>query len=409
MEPSLALNQAAVIKKFNPDLPIINKQANNSGQVGNIEKSIVRMLIKLRLLYFAFIILKQPGKVRKAFQTLITLRNNVAGGPIKKMYKIDGKYYVSQYRPGWPSRVYDNFIKSELLRFASPHIATEKLSFVILAITRKCPMRCEHCFEWDNLNLKESFTKDDLFKVVDLYQKDGIQQFHFSGGEPMVRFKDLLPLIKHASKKSECWVLTSGFNFTLENAKLLKQAGCKGIVVSIDHYIPELHNLFRGTSNAFEIAINAVAASRQAGMVTSISVCATKQFIDGGHLLPYLNFAKELGVQFVQVLEPKSVGHYEGKDVLLEEKHIGELEQLFLMINHSPAYKNYPGMLYHGYHQRRIGCISGSRSLYIDSAGDVHACPFCHTKSYNIIQFVRNNGKKLPVKENKCSLFETIS
>ena len=77
------------------------------------------------------------------------------------MYKVDGKYYVTQYRPGWPSKIYDSFIKNELRRMAFPLTITEKLSFVFLAITRKCPMQCEHCFEWDNLNLKESFTKED--------------------------------------------------------------------------------------------------------------------------------------------------------------------------------------------------------------------------------------------------------
>jgi MoaA/NifB/PqqE/SkfB family radical SAM enzyme len=122
-----------------------------------------------------------------------------------------------------------------------------------------------------------------------------------------------------------------------------------------------------------------------------------------------MHFAKQLGVQFVQVLEPRSVGHYEGKNVLLEEKHIVLLEDTFKRINHAPAFKNYPTMLYHGYHQRRVGCFSGSRSVYVDSAGDVHACPFCHTKSYNIIQHIRSNSSTLPVKENKCPLFEKIA
>jgi MoaA/NifB/PqqE/SkfB family radical SAM enzyme len=340
---------------------------------------------------------------------LLSLRNNVWAGDLKKIYKIDGKFYFNQYTPGWPSRAYDELIKSELRRHASPLTVTEKLSFVFLAITRKCPMQCEHCFEWDNLNQKESFTKEELFKVVDLYQREGVLQFHFSGGEPMTRFKDLLPLVEFASKKSDCWVLTSGFNFTTENAWRLKEAGCKGIVVSIDHYVPELHNMFRGNTHAFDMAVNAVSAAQEAGMVTSVSVCATKQFLDGGHLMNYMNFAKQLGVQFVQVLEPRSVGHYEGKNVLLEEKHIVLLEETFKRINHAPAFKNYPTMLYHGYHQRRVGCFSGSRSVYVDSAGDVHACPFCHTKSYNIIQHIRSNSSTLPIKENKCPLFEKIA
>ena len=225
----------------------------------------------------------------------------------------------------------------------------------------------------------------------------------------MVRFKDLVSLITHASRKSECWVVTSGFNVTEENAIKLKQAGCKGMVVSIDHYLPEAHNLFRGRSTSFEGAINAVKHARNAGLVTSISVCATKSFLDGGHLLPYMDFAKSLGVQFVQVLEPKDVGHYDNKNVLLTKKHIDMLEQLFTTLNHSFAYDDYPTLLYHGFHQRRLGCFSGSRSVYVDSAGDVHACPFCHTKSYNMIELVRNSVMTLPQKENTCPRYGKIA
>jgi MoaA/NifB/PqqE/SkfB family radical SAM enzyme len=385
------------------------KDIIHSSAPGYLHKMIVWNLIKIRIFYFACTILKRPGLIWKTFTAMLELRQNVWGGDLKKIYRVDGKYYFNQYTPGWPGKLYDSVIKRELQRHAAVPPVEDKLAFVFLAITRKCPMRCEHCFEWDNLNQKESFTKDDLFKVVDLYQRQGVMQFHFSGGEPMVRFKDLLPLIEFAAQKSECWVLTSGFNFTEQNARLLKEAGCKGVVVSIDHYIPELHNMFRGSMSAFEGAVNAISAARKAGLVTSLSVCTTKNFIDGGHLLPYMDFAKGLGVQFVQVLEPRSVGHYEGQNVLLEERHIAFLEQVFRELNHSPEYRDYPTMMYHGFHQRRVGCFSGSRSVYVDSAGDVHACPFCHNKSYNIIDLVRNNAGILPAKENKCPQFGKIA
>ncbi|MGE5107211.1 MAG: radical SAM protein [Sphingobacteriales bacterium] len=376
---------------------------------GWIEKRIIWMLIHLRIFYIACITIKSPRKILKTYKIMLKLKSDFWGGELKKIYKVGGKYYFNQYAPGWPSKIYDENLKSEIRRYAFPLTHTEKLKFIFLAITRKCPMRCEHCFEWDNLNQKESFTKDDLYTTIDMYQKKGVLQFHFSGGEPMVRFKDLVDLIQFASKKSECWVLTSGFNVTRENAIKLRQAGCKGMVVSIDHYIPELHNMFRGNKIAFEGAVNAVKYAKEAGLVTSLSVCATKVFIDGGHVMPYIEFARSLGVQFVQMLEPRSIGHYEGKDVLLEEKHISFLEEIFTTINHNPTYKYYPTLLYHGYHQRRVGCFSGSRSVYIDSAGDVHACPFCHTKSYNIIEWVRSGKADLPQKENACLLFNKIA
>jgi MoaA/NifB/PqqE/SkfB family radical SAM enzyme len=204
-------------------------------------------------------------------------------------------------------------------------------------------------------------------------------------------------------------VATSGFNLTNINAQRLKASGCKGIVVSIDHYLPELHDQFRHRPGIFEQATNGIRAARRAGLLTTISVCVTRSFLDNGHLLPYMDFARELGVHFVQLLEPKDLGHYQGQDVLLEERHIGELESFFRIINREKRYRNYPCVLYHGYHQRRVGCYAGSRSIYIDSAGGVNACPFCHTKSYNVGDLLRAGDMTPPQKENSCPRFGKIA
>ena len=398
-----------VIKAFPATTASPARITGHTAQCGPLEKKVVWAAIKMRIFFLACQVLKDPRMIWSTYMAVIRLRKDSWGGDPKKMYRVNGKYYFNLYTPGWPSKTYNNIVKSELRRHRPGNVLPEKTYFAFLAITRKCPMRCEHCFEWDNLNQKESFTKEDLLKVLDIYHAAGVKQFHFSGGEPMTRFKDLVELFKHTKGKSECWVVTSGFNCTTENARLLKEAGCKGVVVSIDHYIPELHNIFRGHSYAFNHATNAVKAALDAGLVTAMSVCATKAFIDGGHLLPYLEFAKSMGVHFVQVLEPRAIGHYQGEDVLLEEKHIKALETFFQEMNHSKKYRDYPILMYHGYHQRRVGCFAGSRSVYIDSAGDVHSCPFCHTSSYNIIKIIRNGQTGIPNKENVCPQFKKIA
>jgi hypothetical protein len=47
--------------------------------------------------------------------------------------------------------------------------------------------------------------------------------------------------------------------------------------------------------------------------------------------------------------------------------------------------------------------------VYVDSVGDVHACPLCHTKSYNIIELIEKGEENLPVKENKYPRYEKIA
>jgi hypothetical protein len=60
------------------------------------------------------------------------------------------------------------------------------------------------------------------------------------------------------------------------------------------------------------------------------------------------------------------------------------LDNFYIKINFNPEYRKYPVFIYHGYYQRRVGCLSAAnRSLYIDSAGFINACPFCHTKNYD--------------------------
>lgn len=389
--------------------PLEEKNRIPNAAVTPLLRHFIWLCIKIRILFITVVTVKKPALSWKIFKQLIAIRKKTWGTKMKKMYRINGKYYFNLYTPGWPSRAYDELVINEIKRHAFPLAVVDKLSFIFLAVTRKCPMRCEHCFEWENLNKKETFTKDELKEIVDIYQQQGVLQIHFSGGEPMVRAHDLIDVIKYAKNKSECYVVTSGFNLTTENAFFLKEAGCKGVVVSIDHYIPALHNSFRKHPGIFAMAVQGVRASLNAGMVTAISVCITRDFIDGGHLIPYLEFARDLGVHFVQLLEPKNVGHYADKDVLLEEEQVEQLEEFFTTVNHNKAYENYPTIMYHGYHQRRIGCYSGSRSVYIDSAGDVHACPFCHTASYNIGAILKSGNKEIPVKENLCPRYEKIA
>ncbi len=246
-------------------------------------------------------------------------------------------------------------------------------------------MRCEHCYEWDNLNQKETLGLGDLQDIVKKFQGEGVAQFHLGGGEPMARIKDLLSLVKSIGNKSEIYILTSGFNLTQANAKALKDAGVTGIEVSLDHFDAEKHNAFRGFQDSFGDALKAIRHAQQQKLVVSVSICTTKDFLTWNNLIEYVNLIKRLGVPFLNILEPKAVGHYKDKDVCLDENQILLLEKFYKTINFDPAYNDYPVITYTGYHQRRVGCLlGGNRILYIDSDGYVNACPFCHSRNFNI-------------------------
>ena len=358
------------------------------------KKKWIHIRVKFHLIVLAF---KTYGSITRSLKVLHQLnqiRESTMGPGNIKIIKVDGKYYHHLYAPGFPSKIFDEYIKGEFNRISPVNKKANLLTFIFFAITRKCPLQCEHCFEWDNLNKKESLELHHLKAVLKKFQEDGLSQFHLSGGEPLVRMKDLEELIASADKDSEFYVLTSGFNFTAANAKALKNAGLTGVVISLDHFDKEKHNAFRGFNDSYAQAIHAIQHSQQQNLVVALSICVTRTFITWNNLMLYADLAKKLKVVFIQLLEPKAVGHYKDKDVFLNKSHLELLERFYEMMNFDDNYKDYPIIIYHGYHQRRVGCMSGgNRALYIDSEGWINACPFCHTKNFNIKEVLENKNE----------------
>jgi MoaA/NifB/PqqE/SkfB family radical SAM enzyme len=358
---------------------------------GKWEVLFVPIRAKLRIILLAIKAYKSLSKARAAISHFLAFKRMVVGGDGKrKLVTKNGRYGFGLYVPPFPSGNFDRFVLTEFNRFIPHNLPVNAHQQVNFAITTHCPMRCEHCFEWDNLNQQETFSLQELMRITGALQNEGLGHISLSGGEPMVRFRDMIELIRCGAKTTEWWVLTSGFNLTQEKANQLKAAGATGVVISIDHHDAELHNLFRGHHEAFAHATRAVAASSAAGLFTAVSVCFTRQNVTIDFAMKHMEMCYHLGADYVQWLEPRAEGHYRGKEVMLEKENIALLENLFEALNHDPAYAHLPTVVYHGYHQRRIGCQSGGKfSFYIDAAGMVHSCPFCHSHDFKVADWLK--------------------
>jgi MoaA/NifB/PqqE/SkfB family radical SAM enzyme len=238
-------------------------------------------------------------------------------------------------------------------------------------------------------------------------QEYGICHMQYSGGEPLSRMDALMELLSNRKEDVDYWVLTSGYGLTADKATQLKKKGLTGVVVSLDHWKESLHNKFRKNPKSFFWVGESVRNCRQAGLVTGLSICATRSFVSEENLWKYAGLARSWGIGFIQILEPGQVGYYVGQDVLLLDGHIQILEHFFLEMNSKRTFRKYPIVMYPGYHQRKMGCLgAGNRYVYIDSKGDIHACPFCQDPKGNLLQ------ENLPdvitlLKEAGCHRFAT--
>lgn len=355
--------------------------------ISGFRKDLIEIMIRIGILKTVFKNYNSLKKTYMIMKTFKSLRKKVLGDhEIVKVARVNGKYYWDLYTPGFGSASFQSFFEGEAARIIPVSKKTNRFTNVFIALTKKCPLQCEHCFEWDALNARETLTLTDIKHIVSKLQEKGTSQIQLTGGEPLMRVNDIVDILNCSQPTTEFWVLSSGYNLTADNAAKLKKAGLTGMIISLDHFSADKHNQFRGFSKSFEWALEAVKNSISVQLVTAVSLCVTKSFVTQSNLMAYADFAKQLGVSFIQILEPKPVGHYKDKDVLLTKEHEEILETFYLQMNYEKKYSGYPIITYHGYHQRQIGCFgSGDRNLYVDTDGDIHACPFCRQKMGNVL------------------------
>lgn len=329
---------------------------------------------------------------------------------ITKGAVVGGRFFTIMSYPGGPSAAQDVFIKNELHRVRPIPGHTPGLLLLIVAMTKKCPLRCEHCFEWDALNGRDTLSADDVRSIIQKFQTRGVAQVELSGGEPLNRFDDLLRIVGESdTTASDFWVLTSGYRLTADRAGALKAAGLTGVSVSLDHWDAAEHDQFRGMKGSFDWAEQAVRNARAVGLAVGLSLTPVKRFCTTENLFRYGELAKRWGVHFIRIVEPRAVGHYAGQPVELSPSELAVVEGFARTMQREPHYRDYPIIDYYGTYQRAVGCSgAGERFLYVDTDGDMHVCPFCQHKCGSAVYGTVEEGLDKMRQASRCHAFQTV-
>jgi MoaA/NifB/PqqE/SkfB family radical SAM enzyme len=338
----------------------------------------------------AFVTAVRGHGLRGSIRALRGLRRLTAatrnGNHLRKLVRSGSRYSFDLYTPAFPSPAADRFLRQEIRRNAD-RTSGNVLQTAIVAITKECPLRCEHCCEWADLNRAEVLSRDDLRRIVEDLRSRGVTQIFFTGGEPMRRIDDLLHAAGGVGGAIDCWIITSGVGLTPSVAQRLAEARFTGVVISVDHWDGEKHDAFRGRRGAFDAALAASAHARASGLIVAFSVCPTRELAEPQELRRYAELARANGAAFIQIMEPRAVGHYEGRDVLLSSKELDVLAAFSDWMNFDPSNAGGPIVTYPALYQRRYGCLGAAeRYLYLDTNGDAHACPFCRGSCGNIVR-----------------------
>ena len=195
----------------------------------------------------------------------------------------------------------------------------------------------------DALDKHDTITVDQWKSIIDAVQRHGVGVISFVGGEPLIRFKDMVALCRHARAQSDVWTVTTGWGLSRDKAAELADAGLRGAAVSLDHYEPEKHNDFRRNKKAFDAAVRSIELFAGAGIFPALAICSTRDIVEGDGLYRFIELARELKVGFVQIVEPIRSGAYIGDhDVALTEAELRKLQAFQREINTSTSLQGIP-------------------------------------------------------------------
>jgi MoaA/NifB/PqqE/SkfB family radical SAM enzyme len=239
-------------------------------------------------------------------------------------------------------------------------------------VTNRCNFDCWHCSNYYRDDV-EDLPLDKLLETVHELQDMGNCIIGITGGEPLLR-EDLTDFIRGIGPKSCVMLFTTGDRLTAEKAKELKDAGLFSIVISLDHFKPELHDEVRGFEGAFDIAMDAVKHSIDVGLYTVISAVPKREWITNGDIWKFMDFVNDLGVHEVRFLAPIPTGRIVGQQELRWKKE--EREEMWKLHKKMNTSKDYPRVTVFSLIESEgiLGCTAGYYHMFIEGDGTVTPC-----------------------------------
>lgn len=177
----------------------------------------------------------------------------------------------------------------ELMQFS-----TELKPVVVWNMTRRCNLRCRHCYiAAEDKPFEGELTTQEAKAFLSDLAEYKIPVVLFSGGEPLLR-EDFYELGKFASDLNlRAVVSTNGTLITKEAAKKMVHAGFKYIGVSLDG-LESTHNKFRGVKDAFKNSVAGIKNALEAGLNCGVRFTITRYNYE--ELEDVLNYVAKEGI-----------------------------------------------------------------------------------------------------------------
>ena len=247
--------------------------------------------------------------------------------------------------------------------------------------TSACNMHCVGCWS-GTYGHKSNLSFEDMDKIVTEGKELGAYLYMMTGGEPMVRKKDILRLCE---KHNDCF-FAAYTNSTLIDEELcqkVEELGNLTFMLSIEG-TPETNDARRGDGH-YDAVMNAMDLLKKHGIVYGTSICYTRSNIEAVTSDEFLRFIASKGARFGFYFHYMPVGNNAAPELMpTVEQRKAMIERIRYVRSPECDIEFYP-MDFQNDGEYVGGCIAGGRNYFhINSNGDAEPCVFIHFSDSNI-------------------------
>ena len=252
---------------------------------------------------------------------------------------------------------------------------------ILMDPTSACNLHCTGCWAAEYGN-KLNLSYEELSDVVKQGKELGVYFYMFTGGEPLVRKKDLIRLCE---EHNNCQFLafTNGTLVDEDFCAEMKRVGNLALAISLEGS-PEVNDLRRG-EGVYGKVMHAMDLLKENGLVFGTSICYTSKNCESVTSKEFVKLMVDKGCRYAMYFHYMPVGNEASVDLLLspeqrlymrdrvrEIRRLKDGEGLFTMDFQNDG--EYVG-----------GCIAGGRNYFhINANGDAEPCVFIHYSNANI-------------------------
>ena len=249
---------------------------------------------------------------------------------------------------------------------------------ILLDPTSACNLHCTGCWAAEYGN-KLNLSFDEIDDIIRQGKEMGVYMYIYTGGEPMVRKKDL---IKLCEKHDDCVFLAFTNGTLIDEAFADEMLRVKNFIPAISLEGNEIATDGRRGDGVYQKATKTMELLHSKKLPYGISSCYTSANYDSITSEEYYDSLIEMGAYFIWYFHYMPVGNDASVDLLPTPE---QREVVYRRIREFRLTKPLFAMDFQNDAEYTKGCIAGGRRyLHINANGDVDPCVFIHYSDSNI-------------------------